>query len=176
MQRIFLIGYMGVGKTTLGSPLAKALGFSFIDLDHFIENRYHKTVQEIFKQYGEAYFRRVEQKILKEVCTFEKVVIATGGGAPCFYDNMEEMNRSGLTILLEVSLPELYERLKLGKNKRPILRDKNEAELLEFIKASIQERAVFYNQSRLRFNVDDLYSVEAINKVVREIVDAINIL
>ena len=176
MQRVFLIGYMGVGKTTLGSPLAKALGFSFIDLDHYIENRYHKTVQEIFKQYGESHFRQLEQKMLKELCTFEKVVIATGGGAPCFYDNMEEMNRSGITILLEVSLTELHERLKLGKNKRPILRDKNDAELLEFIKSSIEERAVFYNQSLLRFNVDDLYSVKAIDKVVNDMVSAINTL
>lgn len=102
MVRIFLTGYMGAGKTTLGKAFARKLNIPFIDLDWYIEERFHKTVGELFTERGEAGFRELERNMLHEVAEFENVVISTGGGAPCFYDNMEFMNRTGKTVFLNV--------------------------------------------------------------------------
>lgn len=170
MRRIFLIGYMGAGKTTLGSPLAKALGLSFIDLDKFIEKRYHKSVGAIFAEYGEKRFREIEQQILIEVSQFEDTVISTGGGTPCFFDNMNLMDRSGLTVFLEVSTPVLFERLKSGKHKRPILKDKDDAELLAFIKDSLKVRLPIYEKCHLRFNADLLDNEEEVTTSVQKLI------
>ena len=98
MKRIFLIGYMGAGKTTLGKALALRMKLSYIDTDHYIENRYHKKVSEIFATEGEERFRDLEHRILLEVSEFENIVISTGGGLPCFNDNMVVMNNLGATI------------------------------------------------------------------------------
>ena len=94
MKRVFLVGYMGAGKTTVGKELAKLAGLSFIDLDYYIEGRYHKAVSQIFAERGEEAFREIERNMLHEVAEFEDVLISTGGGAPCFFDNMEFMNAS----------------------------------------------------------------------------------
>src|SRR5690554_4257405 len=99
MERIFIIGYMGSGKTTVGKKLAKSLSLSFIDLDAFIESKYRKTIAEIFAEKGEDGFRKIESKALSEVALIEDVVISTGGGAPCFYNNMELMNKTGTTVI-----------------------------------------------------------------------------
>ena len=100
MRRIFLIGYMGAGKTTMGKELSKQSGLSFIDLDHFMEGRYRKTVRQLFEEKGEETFRQIEKKALHEVADFENVVISTGGGTPCFFDNMAYMNSIGTTVYL----------------------------------------------------------------------------
>ena len=92
MVRIFLTGYMGAGKTTLGKAFARQMNIPFIDLDWYIEERFHKTVGELFIERGETGFRELERNMLHEVAEFENVVISTGGGAPCFYDNMDFMN------------------------------------------------------------------------------------
>lgn len=102
MVRIFLTGYMGAGKTTLGKAFARYMNIPFIDLDWYIEERFHKTVGELFIERGETGFRELERNMLHEVAEFENVVISTGGGAPCFYDNMDFMNRTGKTVFLEV--------------------------------------------------------------------------
>ena len=96
MTRIFLIGYMGAGKTTLGKAFSRELGLTFIDLDWYIEERFHKTVQQLFSERGEQGFRELEQKMLHEVAEFEDVVISAGGGTPCFFDNMDYMNACGV--------------------------------------------------------------------------------
>jgi shikimate kinase len=92
MQRIFLIGFMGAGKTSIGKELSVKMKCTFIDLDLFIERRYHKTIRQIFEEKGEEVFREIEQKMLHEVAEFEDVVISTGGGTPCFHQNMMFMN------------------------------------------------------------------------------------
>ena len=112
MVRIFLTGYMGAGKTTLGKAFARKLNIPFIDLDWYIEERFHKTVGELFTERGEAGFREIERNMLHEVAEFENVVISTGGGAPCFFDNMEFMNRTGKTVFLNVHPDVLFRRLK----------------------------------------------------------------
>ena len=102
MTRIILIGYMGAGKTTLGHALANRLQLQFIDLDLYIEERYRKTISQIFAERGEEGFRLIEQRMLHEVAEFEDVVISTGGGTPCFFDNIDYMNRQGTTVFLDV--------------------------------------------------------------------------
>ena len=100
MKRIFLIGFMGSGKTTLGKALSRQLGIDFIDLDLYIEARYHKTIREIFAESGEERFRQIEKSLLHEVADFENVIIAAGGGTPCFFDNIDYMNAHGTCIYL----------------------------------------------------------------------------
>ena len=143
MIRIFLIGYMGAGKTTLGKAFAKKYNLSFVDLDWYIEERFHKTVQELFAERGEDGFRELERNMLHEVADFENVIISTGGGAPCFFDNMDFMNKSGITVFLNVKAEILFQRLRVAKQQRPILKGKSDDELSSFIVSALQNRAPF---------------------------------
>ena len=156
MKRIFLIGYMGAGKTTVGKVLSRQLGLSFIDLDHYIEGRYHKTVGQLFAERGEEAFRDVERRMLREVAMFEDVLVSTGGGAPCFFDNMEFMNRAGKTVFLDVHPDVLFRRLRVAKQQRPILQGKEDDELKTFIIQALEKRAPFYHQAHYIFNADEL--------------------
>lgn len=119
MTRIILIGYMGAGKTTLGKALAREMNVQFCDLDWFIEERYHRTIQQIFDEKGEAGFRDIERKMLYEVADFENIVISCGGGTPCFFDNIEFMNSKAQTVYLKATPEILFQHLKMGKNERP---------------------------------------------------------
>lgn len=156
MIRIFLTGYMGAGKTTLGKALARELHIPFIDLDWYIEERFHKTVGELFSERGEASFRELEKNMLHEVGEFEDVVISTGGGAPCFFDNMEYMNRVGTTVFLDVDPKVLFSRLRVAKQQRPILQGKKDDELLDFIVQALEKRAPFYRQANYIYCADKL--------------------
>jgi len=150
MKRIFLIGYMGSGKTSIGVKLAEALGYSFVDMDHRIEEKYMKTVSQIFSESGQDKFREIEKDILHEVADFEDVVISTGGGAPCFFDNIEYMNKTGFTIYLRLTVENLAQRLEQSRaGKRPLLANKQGDELREFIGNTLRERERFYQQANL---------------------------
>ena len=151
-----IIGQNGAGKTTLGKAFARKLNVPFIDLDWYIEERFHKTVGELFTERGEAGFRELERNMLHEVAEFENVVISTGGGAPCFYDNMEFMNRTGKTVFLNVHPDVLFRRLRIAKQQRPILQGKEDDELMDFIIQALEKRAPFYTQAQYIFNADEL--------------------
>lgn len=151
MTRIFLIGYMGAGKTTLGRALARELGLEFIDLDFFIEQRYHHSVSGLFALHGEEGFRRIEQQMLHEVGEFEDVIVACGGGTPCFFDNMDYMNLQGETVFLQVPIEVLFRRLAHHRSKRPVLADKTDEELRGFIARSLEGRMPFYSRARHTF-------------------------
>ena len=174
MTRIFLIGYMGVGKTTAGRELAKLLNLEFVDLDHFIQNRYNKTIGQLFEEFGEDGFREIENKVLKEVAQFENVVISTGGGAPCFYDNMEVMNHAGITVYMKASPELLSERLNLCKEKRPLIKDKSEEELLLFVTNNLNLREVHYSQAQIIFEANELVNREDVDKYVFLLVNRIS--
>ena len=156
MTRIFLIGYMGAGKTTLGKAFSRELGLTFIDLDWYIEERFHKTVQQLFSERGEQGFRELEQKMLHEVAEFEDVVISAGGGTPCFFDNMDYMNACGDTVFLQVEPEVLFHRLKVAKQQRPLLANKSDEELMNFICEALQKRHPFYSQAKFLFRADEL--------------------
>lgn len=148
IMRIYLIGYMGCGKSTLGRKLAATLNLDFIDLDTFLEEKYFKTIPQIFAVEGEGAFRIKEQKVLHEVSAFDDVVVATGGGAPCFFDNMEVMNNSGFCFFLDVDTESLVKRLIHSKTERPIIKGKSPEELHLFIDQMMLKRRPFYEKAR----------------------------
>lgn len=154
MRRVFLIGYMGAGKTTLGKELSRRAGLSFIDLDYYIEGRYRQTVSQLFAERGEAGFREIERNLLHEVGAFEDVLVSTGGGTPCFFDNMDFMLGQGTTVYLRVPVDELAARLEIGKHSRPVLRGRSGEELRAFIAKSLAEREPFYMRASILFDAE----------------------
>lgn len=155
-MRIYLIGYMGCGKSTLGKRLAKHLGLQFVDMDHYIEERNCKTIPQIFAEEGEAEFRNKERKALEELSEFTDIVIATGGGAPCFFDNVGLMNQSGKTIYLNIHPNILAERLMSSKTERPLIKGKSKEELVDFIDETLKKRNEFYTQAKYQITEPDI--------------------
>lgn len=148
MARIFLIGFMGSGKTTVGKQLASLLHYNFTDLDAYIEREEQATISQMFQQKGEAYFREREAHYLRTLVKQEQLVVATGGGSPCYFDNMKWMNDHGITVYLEASVKLLADRLGHEKTQRPLLKDKSDQELIEFIRQKLSERIIFYNTAQ----------------------------
>ncbi len=160
---------MGSGKTTIGKIMAEKLGFSFIDLDHYIENRNCKKIADIFAESGEDTFRDIEHKMLLEVSQLEGVVISTGGGTPCFYNNMEIMNENGLSLYLKLSNEALSNRLNKAKTFRPLIKDKTDSELLDFIKETLTHREKFYSQASLTIDNDDDSPEKTCNLIISQL-------
>ena len=154
--RIFLIGFMGSGKTTVGSQLARKLAYEFVDMDQMIEETAGMSVPEIFKELGEEVFRSWEHKILLELCKKERVVIATGGGAPCHGTMMSSMNANGVTVYIKLSPAVLKDRLIRARVERPLILGKSEPELLQYIKTTLEAREVFYSQANYIVDGDKL--------------------
>ena len=148
-MRIYLTGYMGSGKSTIGKKLATKLGFLFIDLDNLIENKYRIIIPDIFTRYDENAFRLVEHKTLQDTFTMNNVVISTGGGTPCFYNNMAMINQHGFSVYIQMHVKSLYDRLINSKKKRPLLADKSAEEIMDHIEKQLGERESFYLQSQL---------------------------
>jgi shikimate kinase len=144
MERVFIVGYMGSGKTTVGRRLARSLSLQFIDLDAFIEGKYRKTVSQLFEERGEEGFRELERQTLREVAEFENVVISTGGGTPCFFDNMALMNRAGITVYLQTEPEELAHRLISSRTVRPLIAGKSKEELVSFVTEHLAQRESYY--------------------------------
>ncbi|MDR1623787.1 MAG: shikimate kinase [Tannerellaceae bacterium] len=163
MKRIYLIGYMGAGKTTVGKELARQMNLSFIDLDHYIEARYHKTVRRLFEEKGEAVFRDIECKLLREAGMIEDVVISTGGGTPCFFDNMSYMNQTGTTVYLKTSSAELAKRLELVKHTRPVLKGLFGENLKQFITDNLEKRDLWYKQALVIFDAEKMLTDNGVN-------------
>ena len=160
-MRIYLIGYMGSGKSHLGWKLANHLGVQFVDMDNYIEERNCKTIPHIFAEEGETEFRNKERKALEELSEFTDIVIATGGGAPCFFDNIELMNNSGKTIYLNMDPKILADRLMNSKTERPLIKGKSREELVAFIDETLKKRDAFYTQAEFQithpdYNLDEL--------------------
>ncbi|MFA4085630.1 shikimate kinase [Paramuribaculum intestinale] len=154
MKPIFLIGYMGCGKSTLGRNVARMTGLQFIDLDNFIEARFHASVKEIFASRGEEGFRDIERRMLIETSDFQDVIVACGGGTPCFFDNMEIMNSKGVTVYLDASLEKLHTRLMRGRHKRPLIAGMESEQLREFIVKALESRMPYYSKARMVFRSD----------------------
>ncbi|MBQ8271204.1 MAG: shikimate kinase [Bacteroidaceae bacterium] len=166
MTRILLTGYMGAGKTTLGRALADRLGLTFIDLDQYIEQRFRKSISQIFAEKGEEGFRDIERRMLHEVADFEDIIISTGGGTPCFFDNIDFMNSKGITVYLQVPVERLFIRLSIARRQRPLIKDKNDEELREFIAEQLAKREPHYSKAQYSFAADKLEDKEQINASV----------
>lgn len=147
-MKVFLVGMPGSGKTTLGEQVANALMVPFVDLDKEIEKRQGKSVPEIFSTQGESYFRQVESALLREwAARNESFVMATGGGAPCFFDGMEVINTNGVSIFIDVPLDVLIERTK-SKSHRPLLNSGNDDELKMKLTGLLSSREKIYRTAR----------------------------
>ena len=162
---------MGAGKTTVGRLLAEKLNCSFIDVDCFIENRYRQTIVQIFEDKGESGFREIENRVLMEISSYENVVVSTGGGLPCFFDNMELMNQTGITIYLKESVEELIKRLNVNKQNRPLIKHKNLEELYDYVKTNLELREPFYNKAKIVFNAKNCFSKKDMDQSIEELID-----
>ena len=161
---IFLVGFMGSGKSTVGQGLARRLGYSFIDMDARIEGEHGMTINEIFEKLGEKAFREMESNLLKEMVSLQDTVISTGGGLPCTGNNMDLINRKGVSIYLRMEPEALLNRLSRGKSRRPLIRHLSRQELETFIREKLGEREPVYLRahhtiSGLNFNMDELLEI-----------------
>lgn len=148
-MKIFLVGMPGSGKTTLGKQLASHLHVDFVDLDSEIETREQKSISEIFRQQGEDEFRLIEAGLLREWAgSVRAFVMATGGGAPCFYKGMEVINEHGLSIFLDCAVEELIERVKRNR-ERPLLLTADENELRQKLNRMLETRRGCYQQAKI---------------------------
>ena len=166
---------MGCGKSTMGRAVSALTGVPFIDLDNYIEQRFHLTVKEIFAQRGEDGFRDVERRMLQEVADFEDVIVACGGGTPCFFDNMEYMNTHGTTVFLNTPIDRLHSRLMRGRHKRPLIADKDDEELMTFIKEALAKRMEHYSKAQITFSSERLENKSEIANTAREFAELLAI-
>ncbi len=146
---IYLIGFMGSGKTTAGRRIASSLGWSFVDLDQKITEKAGMTIPGIFSTKGEEFFRLLEEEELKATALLKNVVVSTGGGAPCHADNMEFMNNNGVTIYLHLSPEALASRLRRSPGDRPLIKNIPEPDLPEYIRTTLRKRDLFYKKAAI---------------------------
>lgn len=167
-MRIFLTGYMGSGKSTLGKRLANKLGITFIDLDEYFEQKFRTSITLFFERFGEDSFRKLEHEVLKEVIDkYIDVVISTGGGTPCFFNNLELMNKQGVTVYLKLPPAVLASRLSNSpfRYRRPKLKGLDKDTLLETVTMHLQEREPFYSQSELIIDAFGMNLEEIVEKI-----------
>lgn len=148
-MRIFLVGFMGSGKTHWGKLWSSQHNLSFIDLDDLIEEQQGKTIRSIFEEKGEEYFRKIESEVLHSLKNKENIIVASGGGTPCFHNNIKWMNENGTTVYLKATPAQLAQRLIKEKQKRPVIMNTSDDKLEEFIAGKLKDRESFYEQAEL---------------------------
>lgn len=168
---IYLIGFMGSGKSTAGKELSAILSWSFIDLDQEVERRAGKTIREIFSQNGEAFFRNLETEVLRSLDINSHIVVSTGGGTPCHSDNMDFMLKNGLTIYLKMTPLQLRTRLSGSAGERPLIKDLDDNQLLKFIEEKLSSRLKWYERSEVVADGNNL----DISIVIRDVKSKLNI-
>lgn len=157
---------MGSGKSTFGKKLAKELALPFIDLDKEVEIKAKCSITDIFKYLGEETFRKMESETLHELSNREEFVMATGGGTPCYFNNIEFINKKGKSIYIELDIQSIYNRLSQAKNIRPTIKDKKEQELMQFIKDKLNEREPIYKQAAVTINGLSVNLKEVVSKLL----------
>lgn len=167
VNRIYLVGYMGAGKTTTARRLAHQLGWEVADTDALFEEKYKISVNDFFNKYDEPLYRKLESAVLKETENLENVVVATGGGTACYFDNMEWMNSHGLTVFMRISPQAAVDRVIHSRHKRPLAIGKTEEELTEFVAQHYTSRMPFYEQARITIKSEDL-DLENLTKTIKE--------
>jgi shikimate kinase len=156
MRKIILLGYMGCGKSTIANRLSKITNIPFVDLDKNIEERTNLSINDIFEQHGEIYFRKLEREVLIDLLnTNAELIIGLGGGTPCYANNHELLKSENIaSIYLKASVDTLFERLSSNKSKRPLIADKTDDELKEFIAKHLFDRSYYYNQAKYKLVID----------------------
>lgn len=165
-MKIFLVGFMGCGKSTKAKQLAGLLECPVIDIDAVIVEQKGMSIADYFAAHGEAAFRQLENETLKSFDYPDTCVVATGGGLPCYFDNMDWMNEHGITIYLEMTPPQLVSRLQ-NREKRPLLKGMNDEQLLTFINGKLEERNPFYRKAKLSVNAFDLDPKDLLEQLQR---------
>jgi len=156
---------MGSGKTRTGKLLARAMHYEFMDIDELFEQRYRISIQDFFRKYDEQLFRKLEHQLLSETILRDQVVYSMGGGTPCFYDNMDMLNRFGLTVYIRMPALALFRRLQESKKKRPLLFKMASDDLLEHIQSQLSARELFYSKAALIINGINLDINELVLKI-----------
>lgn len=154
---VYLLGFMGSGKSSIGKKLSMKLGWDFADLDQVIEDGEGRSISEIFDKHGETAFRKMESEYLRRITSGRNTIIACGGGTPCFFENMAFMNENGLTVYIKMDVISLKNRLVNSKKERPLIRDIQDDQLIKYLSDKLAERDRFYLQSKIIFgglNVD----------------------
>jgi shikimate kinase len=169
-MNIFLIGFMGSGKTTVGKILANRLHLPFVDLDLEIEKKEGISASKYFASSGEQTFRETERNILLGIITNKNQIISTGGGAPCYSNNMEIMNREGVTVYLKMNREAILKRLLMLKpsslSRRLLIAEKSKAEMMHFIETSMDERENFYNRAGLTVSNESDDACIAVERII----------
>lgn len=155
-MKLFLLGMMGSGKSYWAQRLSQKLNIDWIDLDQQIEKDTSLSIKEIFAAQGEEYFREKERDALHELSAFNNLIIAVGGGTPCFHNNMQWMNEHGITIWIDVPVAILANRLKKEKAHRPLIKDLSDEELHQFLSQKLAERSPFYSQAKFHLQGDNI--------------------
>ncbi|MFO7829129.1 MAG: shikimate kinase [Bacteroidales bacterium] len=169
-MRIFLVGFMASGKSTIGKKLAAKIDKPFVDLDDYIEEKYNSTIRFLMYDKGKDEFRKIEEQALKEVIEkYKDIVVSTGGGTPCFFDNMRIMNQSGMTIYLEVDVPTLVNRLMNSKKDRPLIWGKSKEDLTVYALDLMDRRKSHYEQAQNKINGKNLNISSLVEMVNKEI-------
>lgn len=156
MENIVIVGFSGAGKSTVGRKLANKLSMTFIDLDLYIEEKYHTAIPLLFERYGESVFRTLEYAALQEVLTSDNAVIAVGGGTPCYEDAMTQINTHAKSIYLQLDENEIVEHLLHSKKKRPLTNHLNEEDLRAYIRITLAEREPYYLQSQEIWTLEEI--------------------
>lgn len=159
---------MGAGKTTVARRLANYLGWEVVDTDAMFEEKYRISICDFFNKYDEPLYRKLESEVLKSTADLENVVISTGGGTACYFDNMDWMNQHGLTVFLRISQKAIVDRLLHAKRKRPLAEGKTESELTEFVNRHYTERLPFYEQAKITVKAEDLDLENLIKQIENE--------
>ena len=156
MRKIILLGYMGCGKSTIAKRLSKMTQIPFLDLDKCIEEKVNLSIKDIFETQGEVYFRKLEREVFVELLNSpDELIIGLGGGTPCYANNHELLQaENSISIYLKASVDTLFERLVENKSKRPLIADKNEEEMKEFIAKHLFDRSFYYNQATYVVSID----------------------
>ncbi len=173
-MRIYLIGYMYSGKTTIGKKLANALHYSFLDLDLLFEKTYKITIPLFFQKYDESLFRNLESKILHSTLKWDNTIIATGGGTPCYNNNMEFINTYGISVYLDISEDLLTTRMENSKHPRPLLSNIPMDKRNEFISNQLLERQKYYRQAHLTYKQEE-QSIEDLKSIIENLNNSMNI-
>jgi shikimate kinase len=155
MTRIFLIGFMGAGKTTIGKLLGELLRIPFLDLDDYIVDKEKKTISQIFELEGETIFREKEHQYLLELKSYFPSIVAVGGGTPCYHDNMDWMNLNGVTVYLEVPIKTLIHRLNSNKSHRPVLAEVGNEDLTKEVQTLIESRRPYYEKAHFLYKSEE---------------------
>lgn len=167
-MNIYLIGFMGCGKSSVGMALAQSLGCDFVDTDHLIEMQQGVSISAIFAAQGEAAFREMERRTLTEVQTFKNAIVSTGGGLPCYNDCMDVMLAGGCVVYLKTSPQELSRRLICSKTVRPLLRDKTQEKLHQYITEELRRREFFYGRAHAIIQTDGTQVDELVRAIQKK--------